>query len=344
MQIVSIPTMKLMIHHIGINKRRPLMFHGPSGIGKSEGISQSCAEHDGTLVDIRVSQYESIDFRGIPDIQQGATVWNMPATLPFKGNSKFDMCDSSKPIYLFLDEVNQGDPSVMSVCYQLINDRRIGEHELLDNVVIIAAGNRQQDRGTTNRFPAPLSNRMTHAELTADIRSWSAWAGKGGISPTIIGFLNFRPELLTTFDTAKPVPVFATPRTWKFAAEDFVDTDMPDEVRVASMSGSVGEGPAIELMGFAEIMKSIVPIEKIIAEPTKVAVPKELSLQWAMATHVASHLTQATADQLQKYLKRMEPEMTVMAWTLAINRDDTVCDTNAFLYDYVPQYNGLFTS
>lgn len=36
--------------------------------------------------------------------------------------------------------------------------------------------------------------------------------------------------------------------------------------------------------------------------------------------------------------------MTVMAWTLGINRDEDLCDTNAFLYGYAPQYRGLFTS
>lgn len=307
-------------------------------------VAQSCAEHDGTMVDIRVSQYESIDFRGIPDIKAGATVWNMPATLPFKGNPRFELADPTKPIYLFLDEINQGDPSVMSVCYQLINDRRIGEHELLDNVVIVAAGNRAQDRGVTNKFPAPLANRMTHAELVADIKSWSAWAAKAGVSPTVIGFLNFRSELLTTFDPDKPAIAFATPRTWSFVAEDFANTELPDDVRLASMSGSVGEGPAAELMGFADIMKTLVPIEQIIKDPAGTAVPEELSLQWAMATHVAGNLDKTNATPLHDYLKRMEPEMTVMAWTLAVNRDEELFETDAYLFGYAPQFRGLFSN
>lgn len=342
MQVINAPTMKSMISHLGVRKHRPLYFHGPSGVGKSEIVAQACAEHDGTLVDFRVSQYESVDLRGIPDIQHGTTVWNMPATMPFKGNPRFDMADPSKPIFLFADEVNQGDPSVMSVLYQLFNDRRIGEHELMDNVVIIAAGNRSQDRGVTNRFPAPLANRMTHAELAADIKAWSAWAAKAGKPAELIGFLNFRSELLHTFDANKPVTVFATPRSWNFVAEDMIDTSMPEEVRVASMSGSVGEGPATELGAFIEIMKSIVPIEQIIADPKGVPVESKLDLQWAMATHVAGHMDKSNANALHQFLARLEPEMVVMAWTLAINRDEDITDSDAFLYGYAPQYRGLF--
>jgi hypothetical protein len=342
MQIINIPTMKGMISHLGIAKQRPLFFHGPSGIGKSEGVQQSCEEHEGIMCDIRVSQYESIDFRGIPDVKGNETVWNMPATLPFKGNGKFALVSEDKPIYLFLDELNQGDPSVMSVCYQLINDRRIGEHQLMDNVVMIAAGNRAADKGTTNRFPAPLANRMTHAELTADIKSWSKWAAGAGVSPTLIGFLNFRDGLLTTFDPAKPTTVFATPRTWSFVSEDFEDDSLPADVKIAALAGSVGEGPATELQGFIKIMASLQPIEQIIANPTKVPVSSELDVQWAMATHVAGHMTEETVEPLSKFLNRLEAEMVVMAWTIGINKNKDLTDTNAFLYDYAPKYRGLF--
>lgn len=342
---VNIPQMKQMIRLIGVAKRRPLYFHGPSGVGKSEGIEQTCQELDGVMVDIRVSQYESVDFRGIPDIQANTTVWNMPATLPFKGNPKFEMAgDSGKPIFLFLDEINQGDPSVLSVLYQLIHNRRVGEHELLDNVVIICAGNRDKDRGTTTKFPAPLANRMTHAELAPDVKAWSDWAAKAGVSPVLIGFLNFRSELLHTFDPANPVTVFATPRTWVDVNEDFTDTDLPEDIRIASIAGTVGEGPGTELQAFSELMDTLVPIEQIINDPENVPVPNELDKQWAMATHVAGNMSKDTCDQLHKYLARMEAEMTVMAWTLAINRDDSVTDSNAFLYGYAPQYRSMFTS
>lgn len=342
MQVISLPTMKSMITHLGVGKRRPLAFWGPSGVGKSEGIHQAAAEHDAIMLDIRVSQYESIDFRGIPDVQSSTTVWNMPATMPFKGNPKFD--EDGPLIFLFLDEVNQGDPSVLSVLYQLINDRRIGEHMLMDNVVMICAGNREQDRGVTTKFPDPLSNRMTHAEITPDIAAWSSWASKSGVSPALIGFLNFRSELLHTHDPAKPVKAFATPRTWSFVNEDLADTSLPADVKQAAISGSVGEGPGVELLSFIELMDSIRPIEEIIADPTGVPIEGGLDMQWAMATHVAGHMSKDTADQLHLFLARLDPEMVVMAWTMAVARDDAITDTNAFLFGFAPNYRGLFQS
>lgn len=342
MQVINIPVMKSMITHLGVRKHRPLWFRGRSGIGKTEAIHEVAAELGAVMCDIRVSQYESVDFRGIPDIQGGTTVWNLPATLPFKGNPKFS--EDGPPIFLFLDEADQGEPSTAAVCYQLVNERRVGEHMLMDNVIILAASNLQTDRGVHNRVPSPLNNRFTHAELVADVKPWSIWAQKAGYSNTLIGFLNFRSELFHTFDPANPQIAFATPRTWSFVNADFTDDALPADVKMAAISGSVGEGPGIELMGFAEIMASITPIEEIIANPTKVPVAEKLDLQWAMATHVSGHMDKTNADPLHTFLSRLEPEMVVMAWTLAINRDEDITDSSAFLTGYAPQYRGLFQS
>ena len=139
--------------------------------------------------------------------------------------------------------------------------------------------------------PAPLANRMTHAELLPDVKAWSAWASKASISPTLIGFLNFRSELLHTFDPQKPTTVFATPRTWKFANEDFMDATMPADVKTASIAGSVGEGPAIELGAFVEIMNSIRPIEEIVAQID--AVTHDDLLRVAAASFVRARLNLA---------------------------------------------------
>lgn len=341
MQVITVPLMKAAIHHAGVRHRRPLMFWGPMGVGKTEAVEQSAREHEAVLIDVRLSQYESVDFRGIPDIVAGSTVWNMPATLPFKGNPRFD--EDGALIYLFLDEINSGHPSVLAVCYQLLNQRRVGEHELMDNVVILAAGNRDTDRGVTNRMPAPLLDRLIQYELVADVKSWTAWAQRSGkVPPVGIAYLNFQPEELHTFDPASSEKTFASPRSWEYGFEFFMDKDMPEDVRLASMSGAVGEPRVIKFTAFNEMWGSLTPIADIIANPSKVPVPTEMDRRYAMAVHVSGHMRKDNADALQVYLDRMDPEFVVLAWTLAITRDDTITDSNAFLHSYAPRYRALW--
>lgn len=341
MQVVNIPTLKSMIAHVGVNHRRPLMIWGPMGVGKTEAVEQSAAEHNGSLVDIRLSQYESVDFRGIPDIVEGSTVWNMPATLPFKGNPRFSEDDGL--IFLFLDEMNSGHPSVLAVCYQLLNQRRVGEHRLMDNVVLLAAGNREGDRGVTNRMPAPLLDRMIQVEVAPDIKSWSGWAQRSQkVPPVGIAYLNFQPEQLHTFDPASAEKTFATPRSWEYAFEFFLDTAMPEDVRTASMAGAVGEARVITFTAFSEMFGKLPSIDQIIANAETIAVPTEMDQRYAMAVHVSGHMAKDNASRLQVYLDRMDPEFVVLAWTLAIQRDDMITDTDAFLLNYAPRYRALW--
>jgi hypothetical protein len=208
-----------------------LTFTGPGyRAGKTE--ETTCDR----LCDIRLSQYDSVDLRGIPVPHAGMTVWHAPITLPFKGNAAFS--EDDVPIFLFLDEINSAAPSVAAVAYQLINDRSVGEHRLMDNVRVVAAGNREQDRGVTNRMPTPLANRFTHVEVDVDVNAWCWWAQEEGLPAEGIAFMQFRKNLLSTFDPAKPDKAFATPRSWEKALLYYADKSMPEHIKQAAMSGA----------------------------------------------------------------------------------------------------------
>jgi MoxR-like ATPase len=98
----------------------PVMMWGPPGVGKSQMVSEVAAKHDVPVIDIRLSQMEPSDLRGIP-FRTGENVeWAVPVILP---NAKRH---GEKGI-LFLDEITSAPPSVSAAAYQLILDRRLGE-------------------------------------------------------------------------------------------------------------------------------------------------------------------------------------------------------------------------
>mgnify|MGYP000514802776 CR=1 FL=1 len=60
----------------------PVMLWGPPGVGKSQMVAQIGARHGVSVIDIRLSQMEPSDLRGIP-FRSGETVeWAVPAILP----------------------------------------------------------------------------------------------------------------------------------------------------------------------------------------------------------------------------------------------------------------------
>lgn len=329
MHVMTIRDTKAFIHHIAVKLREPVFVWGPPGVAKSEGIQQLAHDDNGVLVDIRLSQYDSVDLRGIPSLHEGTktTVWYAPSTLPFVGND----FPTDRPIYLFLDEMNSAAPAVAAVAYQLINDRRVGEHVLMDNVIVIAAGNRDTDRGVTNRMPLPLANRFTHIEVAADAVVWCEdYAVPRGLPAVGIAFLMFRKPLISTFDAGRPDKAFATPRTWAKALK-YYDTVMPAAVKQAAIAGTIGDGPAAEFWGFVEVWGRMPDIKEILANPKTMPISDEMSMRYAVAMNLSGAMTAANAGPITTYVSRMDPEFLTMVWHLALKRDTSLLATNEFL-------------
>ena len=143
----------------------PVMLWGPPGIGKSQIIAQVAVRHDAPMIDIRLSQMEPTDLRGIPFRIENRVEWAVPSMLPdAKRHGLYGI--------LFLDEITSAPPSVSAAAYQLILDRRLGDYEVPAGWAIFAAGNRQGDRGVTYTMPAPLANRFSHFEVESNIDDW----------------------------------------------------------------------------------------------------------------------------------------------------------------------------
>ncbi len=189
----------------------PVMIWGPPGVGKSQIVSQVAAKHGVPMIDLRLSQMEPSDLRGIPFRVGNCVEWAIPAMLP-------DEIRHGQQGILFLDEITSSPPSVSAAAYQLILDRRLGDYSVPEGWAIFAAGNRQGDRGVTYAMPSPLANRFSHFEIEANIEDWAAWAYANGIDERLVGFLRFRPELLFDFDPANRQAAFASPRSWEFAS------------------------------------------------------------------------------------------------------------------------------
>jgi MoxR-like ATPase len=143
-----------------MRKKRPVFMWGPPGIGKSDIVAQiTNSFKNSLLIDVRLSLWEPTDIKGIPyfDTNSGKMVWGAPAELPDD-----ELAAKYDNIVLFLDEMNSAAPAVQAAAYQLILNRRVGQYRLPDNVMIVAAGNREADKGVTYRMPAPLANRFIH--------------------------------------------------------------------------------------------------------------------------------------------------------------------------------------
>ncbi|MEJ2575849.1 MAG: MoxR family ATPase [Gammaproteobacteria bacterium] len=263
----------------------PVMLWGPPGVGKSDMVREIAARHDVPVIDVRLSQMEPSDLRGIPFRAEQKVEWAVPAMLP-------DAERHGHAGILFLDEITSAPPSVSAAAYQLILDRRLGEYQVPAGWAIFAAGNRQGDRGVTYTMPAPLANRFSHFEVETHLDDWVAWAYAKGVDERVIAFLRFRPELLFDFDPAHNPVAFPSPRSWEFAHRSLQKFGDHAELLQGALQACVGPAAGIELHAFVSSLDKMPDLDDILAG-REVPVPTEIDLQYAVVAALVGRAIRA---------------------------------------------------
>ena len=283
----------------------PTFLWGAPGIGKSSIVKQIARQKGIGFIDLRLALMDPTDLKGIPfyDKESHSALWAPPAFLPREGEG-----------ILFLDELNSAAPLVQASAYQLILDRCVGEYMLPKGWVIVAAGNREGDRGVTYRMPAPLANRFVHFEMEADVDDWRDWAYKQGLDTRIISYIAYKKEHLFTFDPKSDMKSFATPRSWEYM-DSILKADIQDSLLLDAMSGAVGKEVAVGFLGFAKVIDRLPDISAIL-EGKAAEYTQELDVLYALSTGLVSaylaNPKEQVLENLLRYTLDLQSEFAIM--------------------------------
>lgn len=299
-------SVKKSISHL-IQRKVPVFLWGPPGIGKSSIVAQIAKDKNIAFIDLRLSLLDPTDLRGIPFFNQknDTAIWAPPAFLPG---------GSIKEGILFLDELNTAAPMVQASAYQLILDRKIGEYTLPEGWAIVAAGNRESDRGVVFRMAAPLANRFIHLEMESNLEDWISWAKKAQILQTIIAFISYRPDALFMFNAHNDSKAFATPRTWEYVNE-ILASNPEEELLLPMISGAIGEELAASFLAFKEVEKNLPNIDAILDGSCN-DVPTDTSALHILCTALTMRINDETRakelNHLLEYTLHLPGEFAVM--------------------------------
>lgn len=306
-----------------ISIQRPIFLWGPPGIGKSDLVKQIGEEQRRPVIDVRLSLWEPTDIKGIPfyNSSKGTMEWAPPAELP---------TDPDSEAILFLDELNSAAPATQAAAYQLILNRRVGTYILPKKVSIVAAGNRESDKGVTYRMPAPLANRFLHLELRTDFEDWQTWAVTNRIHEQVVGYVSFAKQDLYNFDPKDASRSFATPRSWSFVSDLLTDDDVDESTLTDLVSAAVGEGLAVKFMAHRKVAKQMPKPSAILKGDVVKCEIKEISAMYSLATSLCYELQEedrkrnkdwnAMADNFFAFMMENFPtELVVMGAKIAIN-------------------------
>jgi hypothetical protein len=313
-----------------IKKRRPVFLWGPPGIGKSDIVKQIGEDAGREVIDVRLALWEPTDIKGIPyyNADQGKMVWAPPAELPTNPEST---------AIIFLDELNSAPPAVQAAAYQLILNRRVGTYELPKGVDVVAAGNREGDRGVTYRMPAPLANRFIHLEAKVDFDDFLEWAVMNAVHPEVLGYVGFAKQDLYDFDPKSPSKAFATPRSWVFVSDLLKDEDCDVDTLHNLVAGAVGDGLAVKFMAHRKIAGKLPKAEDILDGKVKDLQVKEVSAMYSLTVSLCYELKDradkktkgwdSMADNFFRYMMDCFPtELVVMGAKTALTNYDLPLD------------------
>lgn len=331
MELAVKPSQATNIVLRAVESNRPIFMWGPPGIGKSELVENIAYEQipgNNLLIDLRLALMEPTDLRGYPfrNPETNTMEWAPPTDLP-----SAELAAQYDNVILFLDELNSAPPSVQAAAYQLILNRRIGQYVLPSNVQIVAAGNRETDRGVTYRMPAPLANRFRHVNMEVCFDDWKTWAMVNEVHEDVVGYLSYAKQDLFDFDPKINSQAFATPRSWTYVSEILQNPAFdaaPAFEQKAEVAGAIGEGIATKFMEHRRVAADLPNPEEILNGNVKKLserMSSEISAKYSLVVGLTYEINQlykenGTKGKFKEYFNNavrfsydnFEPEMVIL--------------------------------
>lgn len=223
---------------------------GKHGLGKSSAMDQLTDDMDIGMIDMRCSQLEASDLRGLPDREvtedgrPGRTFYLPPADLPDankcspacklfrKEGCKAQICvdrekEGKEPGcqgILFLDELNRAEDDVLQAAFQLVWDKAIGTYKLPPGWSIVVAGNYTEGYTVNSFNDAAFLDRFCHLDLTLGqdyMADWTQYMKErcGDAADKILQFVGFDDvHLAGKFEADTGFTIQPSPRSWEMVA------------------------------------------------------------------------------------------------------------------------------
>jgi hypothetical protein len=317
---------------------QPVMLWGPPGCAKSAGVCQAAARYwraandagavvspgmgapeisDAVpVIDVRLSQLEPSDLRGIPypDSEGTRTVNLLPDWLPTEAVD-FGV--------IFLDEITSAPHSVAAAAFQLVLDRKLGTYTVPAGWRFVAAGNRLSDRGVVNPMPSPLANRFAHYEIMPHAETWLLWAAGAGIDARV------NTSLFNLDVTQGDIRAFASPRSWAFLSNRLRVAGAGADI-FTTAAAYVGEAAAADFCAVLPVLDQLPSLPEITADPIGCRVPdptggnvSALAACFAAGNMIAAAVANDTdlLDVVYPYLERLPLRETIPAAMATIIRE-----------------------
>jgi hypothetical protein len=296
---------------ISSNVTSSIMLHANHGVGKSSCVKQVAKQLGIEFFDIRLSQCDVGDIKGLP-YRDGETMkFAKPEWWPRDSNSKG---------ILFFDELNRASKDVLQAVFEICLDRTLDGDKLPDGWKIVSAVNSHSDYDVMELDPA-LQDRWFHIDFSPSAKEWLDWAD-GKVNPAIVQFISQNQNLLDApvgnLETGR---VYPSRRSWEALSQFIEELNLLDESNVGllvqSTKGWCGEECAIMFQKFVANEFKLLKAEDVLDNFKKVKSQIEKSSEdieviSALANAVIKEANNREAKNLQDKQKEALKQFFLM--------------------------------
>lgn len=289
---------------------------GSPGIAKSAVFRQIADDFSLEMIDVRLSQCAPEDLMGLP-MRDG----NHASFLPFKmfPTEDAELPENKNGWLLLLDEFNSATKMVQAAAYKIALDRMVGQASLHPQCFVAAAGNLSTDRAIVNQLSTAMQSRLIHFEMEASMAAFRKHANNAGFDHRILGFLEFQPDRLHSFNPDHTDRTFPCPRTWEFVSKLIKDRPF-EEIPQALLAGAIGDGAAVEFHTFLQEFENLPSFQAILDEPKQIPVPPKASTRYAVVSMLLAKVNKDSLPSVATYVNRMSSEFQVLFYRSLVQR------------------------
>lgn len=303
------------------------MFVGDPGLGKTAIPRQIAAELELPFFQTIVAQYDAGEMAGFPMrgerkfpiTQDGKKVGEKTVERMVRLRPSYlpDIDDPEQQVGIYnLDELPQAFLANQNICSQLVNEWRIGEHQISRGITICATGNKPDNKAGTTVMPNHLKDRLMMIEIEHNLDDWLAFAAARGIDPRVRTFVRQNPKLLHQFDPkAAGVEGWPTPRSWE-KTSTILALNLPKHIRMQSVSAQIGSGAAKTFEQWLRVEDRMPKIEDIIAHPETAPTfeNKDADVLYLLLSNLAEIANEKNIDAILKYVTRIQAKEFMFMW------------------------------
>ena len=299
-------------------------FVGDPGVGKTaiprQVATELAAENPELGISLHqtiVAQYDAGEMGGLPflgkvEMEDGTVEDRMIQVRP---NYMPDPKQANGVLGFWnLDEMPQAFLANLNICSQIINEWRVGEHNVSPGITICATGNKPENKAGTTSLPMHLRDRLMYIPIDTDHDEFLGYAATYALDYRVRAYIKKNPASLHKFQVG--LNSFPSPRSWE-KASGILSMDLPSHIRVEALSGQIGDGEATQFEAYIRIADRLPDPEDIIKDPMNAPIygAAEADILYLILTNLADMAKESNVEQIIKYLRRLPNKEFLVLWS-----------------------------